>query len=90
MALSGADLQRLLDLSKLFGTDHKTLTGLFKTLDSHTTSSDSYWTGKFANDFRSDWASLKPSLDKFVNLLDEASKATKKHYDNISAATGDH
>ena len=89
MALSGADLSRLLELSNKFGKDHDTLNTLITALDGATSGSTDYWTGKFANDFRSEWASLKPSLTKFVNLLHDAQKAAKTHHDNIAAATGD-
>ncbi|WP_250299037.1 WXG100 family type VII secretion target [Streptomyces sp. A 4/2] len=90
MTLSGADLTKLLELSKKFGKDHDTLHSLVTALDSATSGSHDYWTGKFANDFRHEWASLKPSLTKFVTLLHDAQQATKTHHGNIGAATGDH
>ncbi|MCW2875897.1 WXG100 family type VII secretion target [Actinacidiphila oryziradicis] len=87
MAMNGADIAQLRDLAKKFNTDADTLNTLITALQSATQSSNGYWTGGKANNFRSEWSSLKPTFDKFVQTLKDASSAANTNADNIDRAT---
>ncbi|MDL2081565.1 WXG100 family type VII secretion target [Streptomyces sp. GXMU-J15] len=83
----GADLTRLRDLSKLFGRKANDLQSLIKALESATTESSSYWKGPKADRFRDDWREVKPTFDKWVDTLNDASKSANTSADNIERAT---
>ncbi|MEU6380039.1 WXG100 family type VII secretion target [Streptomyces sp. TLI_55] len=83
----GADLARLRDLSKLFGRKATDLQALIKALESATTESTSYWKGPKADRFRDDWHDVKPTFDKWVDTLNDASKSANTSADNIERAT---
>lgn len=85
--LVGADLGRLRELAAHFDRDGGTLNGLIQGLNRDTTSSADMWKGPAADRFRDEWAQLRPTLDKFVQTLHEASKAVRANADNIEAAT---
>lgn len=83
----GADLGRLRDLSKLFSRKATDLQALIKALESATTESTGYWKGPKADRFRDDWHDVKPTFDKWVDTLNEASKSANTSADNIERAT---
>ncbi|MFF7450638.1 MULTISPECIES: WXG100 family type VII secretion target [unclassified Streptomyces] len=83
----GADLGRLRDLSKLFNRKATDLQALIKALETATTESTSYWKGPKADRFRDDWHDVKPTFDKWVTTLNEASKSANTSADNIERAT---
>ncbi|CCK28248.1 hypothetical protein BN159_3869 [Streptomyces davaonensis JCM 4913] len=83
----GADLTRLRDLSKLFGRKANDLQALIKALESATSESSSYWKGPKADRFRDDWREVKPTFDKWVDTLNDASKSANTSADNIERAT---
>ena len=56
-------------------------------LQTATSSSEGYWKGPAAERFRSEWAQLKPTFDKFVATLHDAQKSASTNADNIEAAT---
>ncbi|MDT9701473.1 WXG100 family type VII secretion target [Streptomyces sp. P17] len=83
----GADLTRLRDLSKLFGRKANDLQALIKALESATSESSGYWKGPKADRFRDDWRDVKPTFDKWVDTLNDASKSANTSADNIERAT---
>jgi WXG100 family type VII secretion target len=83
----GADLGRLRDLSKLFSRKATDLQALIKALESATTESTGYWKGPKADRFRDDWHDVKPTFDKWVDTLNDASKSANTSADNIERAT---
>ncbi len=83
----GADLARLRDLSKLFSRKAGDLQALIKALESATNESTGYWKGPKADRFRDDWHGVKPTFDKWVDTLNEASKSANTSADNIERAT---
>ncbi|WP_413799859.1 WXG100 family type VII secretion target [Streptomyces iranensis] len=83
----GASLKDLKDLSDDFERKAGHLADLIKALNTKTTSSDSYWKGPKANSFRDEWQNVKPTFDKFVETLRQASKSAKQSHDNIERAT---
>jgi len=87
MSIHGADIQQLRDLAKKFDTEAGQLSGLIGRLQSATGSSDGYWKGPAADRFRNEWTNLKPTFDKFVETLNQASKAASTNADNVEAAT---
>ncbi|WUH93059.1 WXG100 family type VII secretion target [Streptomyces sp. NBC_00433] len=87
MSIHGADIQQLRDLSTKFSTEAGNLGTLIGHLQTATSSSESYWKGPAAERFRSEWAQLKPTFDKFVATLHDAQKSAGTNADNIEAAT---
>jgi WXG100 family type VII secretion target len=87
MSIHGADIQQLRDLSNKFTTEAGNLSTLVGHLQTATSSSDSYWKGPAADRFRNEWSQLKPTFDKFVQTLHDASKSAKTNADNVEAAT---
>lgn len=83
----GASLEKLKKLSDDFEKKAGILADLVKFLNTATTSSDSYWKGPKANAFRDEWSNVKPTFDKFVETLHQASKSAKTSHDNIERAT---
>jgi WXG100 family type VII secretion target len=83
----GADLQRLRDLSKTFGRKAQELQVLIRALETATSESSSYWKGPKADRFRDDWNGVKPTFDKWVDTLNDASKSANTSADNIERAT---
>ncbi|MER5545797.1 WXG100 family type VII secretion target [Streptomyces sp. NPDC002589] len=83
----GADLKQLRDMAKLFSRKAHDLQALIKALDSSTTDSHSYWKGPKADRFRDDWHNVKPTFDKWVETLNDASKSANTNADNIERAT---
>ncbi|MFF8399437.1 MULTISPECIES: WXG100 family type VII secretion target [Streptomyces] len=83
----GADLTQLRELSKLFGKKATDLQGLIKALETATSRSSGYWKGPKADRFRNDWHDVKPTFDKWVDTLNEASKSANTSADNIERAT---
>ncbi|MET7764464.1 WXG100 family type VII secretion target [Streptomyces sp. NPDC005355] len=83
----GASLEKLKSLSDDFDRKAGDLAALVKHLNTKTTTSDSYWKGPKANSFRDEWANVKPTFDKFVETLHQASKSAKQSHDNIERAT---
>ena len=83
----GADLQRLRDLSKLYGRKAHDLQILIKDLQTATADSTSYWKGPKAERFRNDWQDVKPTFEKWVDTLNDASKSASTSADNIERAT---
>jgi len=87
MSIHGADIQQLRDLSNKFNTQAGHLSTLISGLQTATHSSESYWKGPAADRFRNEWSQLKPTFDKFVTTLQDASKSAKTNADNVEAAT---
>ncbi|WP_405581140.1 WXG100 family type VII secretion target [Streptomyces sp. NBC_01190] len=87
MAIQGADIQQLRDLSNKFKSEAGNLSTLIGHLQSATSSSDGYWKGPAADRFRSEWSQLKPTFDKFVQTLHDAEKSASTSADNVEAAT---
>ncbi|MFI1360663.1 WXG100 family type VII secretion target [Streptomyces sp. NPDC020898] len=83
----GADLHRLRDLSKTFGRKAQELQVLIRALETATSESSSYWKGPKADRFRDDWHDVKPTFDKWVDTLNDASKSANTSADNIERAT---
>jgi WXG100 family type VII secretion target len=83
----GADLPKLRELSKLYGKKGDDLRVLISALQKATADSSSYWKGPKADRFRNDWADVKPTFDKWVDTLNEASKSANTSADNIERAT---
>jgi WXG100 family type VII secretion target len=83
----GADLHRLRDLSKTFGRKAQELQVLIRALETATSESSSYWKGPKADRFRDDWNGVKPTFDKWVDTLNDASKSANTSADNIERAT---
>jgi WXG100 family type VII secretion target len=83
----GADLQRLRELSSDFTKKATELRALVKFLDGKTSSSEGFWKGPKANQFRQEWTEVKPTFDKFADTLDSASKSASTSADNIERAT---
>lgn len=90
MALSGADLDRLMSLVNQFKTEADKLRTTFNGLNKMSGESAQFWTGPLADKFRQEWASLNPHLTRMVQVLEEAHKDAKKHHENISIATRGH
>lgn len=87
MGMNGADIAKLRDLSGKFKGDADTLATLVSSLQTACTESQSYWTGGKAESFRSEWESLKPKFETFVQTLRDAGEATKTNADNIDSVT---
>ncbi|WP_416979296.1 WXG100 family type VII secretion target [Streptomyces sp. T028] len=85
--MSGADIPLLRELAGKFDTQAGQLQDLISVLQAATTGSTDYWKGGKADQFRSEWDSLKPTFDKFVQTLTDAGQATKINADNIERAT---
>ncbi|MFH8368628.1 WXG100 family type VII secretion target [Streptomyces sp. NPDC018031] len=85
--MRGAGLEQLKKLYQDFEKKSTELQTLIKTLNTETTSSTGYWKGPKANKFRDEWANVKPTFEKFVQTLSDASKAAKTNHDNIERAT---
>jgi WXG100 family type VII secretion target len=85
--LYGADLAALRGLAGKFDNDAGTLNGLIQGLNSDTSASEDIWRGPGADRFRGEWRDLKPTLDRFVQTLQEAAKAIRTSADNVEAAT---
>jgi WXG100 family type VII secretion target len=83
----GADLQQLRALSKLFSQKASDLQGLISALQNNTSDSQNFWKGPKADQFREDWNNIKPTFDKWVDTLNDASKSTSTSADNIERAT---
>ncbi|WP_263166710.1 WXG100 family type VII secretion target [Streptomyces sp. SCSIO ZS0520] len=83
----GADLPRLRDLSKLYSRKAHDLQVLIKDLQTSTSDSTSYWKGPKADRFRDDWHDVKPTFEKWVDTLNNASKSANTSADNIERAT---
>ncbi|MCX4549027.1 WXG100 family type VII secretion target [Streptomyces sp. NBC_01387] len=60
---------------------------LIKTLNSASSGSDGYWKGPKADRFRHDWESVRPTFEKWVETLMDASKSASTSADNIERAT---
>ncbi|MEV0981305.1 WXG100 family type VII secretion target [Streptomyces sp. NPDC049915] len=83
----GADLGRLRDLSKLYARKAHDLQALIKDLQAATSDSTGYWKGPKADRFRDDWHDVKPTFEKWVDTLNDASKSANTSADNIERAT---
>jgi len=83
----GADLGRLRELSKLYSRKAHDLQVLIKDLQSATADSTGYWKGPKADRFRDDWHDVKPTFEKWVDTLNDASKSSATSADNIERAT---
>ncbi|TSB28929.1 WXG100 family type VII secretion target [Streptomyces sp. NBC_01525] len=83
----GADLEKLRDLSKEFHKKSAELHALVKYLDARTKSSESFWKGPKANQFRQEWDSVRPTFDTFAETLESASRSARTNADNIERAT---
>ncbi|MEV8568678.1 WXG100 family type VII secretion target [Streptomyces sp. NPDC051322] len=83
----GADLHQLRDLAKLFAHKSTDLQTLIKNLNTATSSSHGYWKGPKADRFRSDWEGVRPTFEKWVDTLHDASKSASTSADNIERAT---
>jgi WXG100 family type VII secretion target len=90
MAISGADLDALNKLVNHFKNQKINLETVFSGLNSASDESQGYWTGPLADKFRHEWTSMKPHLQKIVDLLHEAHQASQTHHDNIRRATSGH
>jgi WXG100 family type VII secretion target len=86
--MRGADIAQLTTLSGKFGTEAGHLATLINHLHTATNGSADYWKGPRANTFRSEWAQLKPTFEKFVATLQEAQRSTKENAGAIQQATG--
>ena len=60
---------------------------IVKAQESATTESSSYWKGPKADRFRDDWHGVKPTFEKWVDTLNDASKSASTSADNIERAT---
>ncbi|GGX36520.1 hypothetical protein GCM10010297_67200 [Streptomyces malachitofuscus] len=83
----GADLTRLRELSKTYARKAHDLQLLIKDLQAATADSSGYWKGPKADRFRDDWRDVKPTFEKWVDTLNEASKSANTSADNIERAT---
>ncbi|MFE0962442.1 WXG100 family type VII secretion target [Streptomyces fungicidicus] len=83
----GADLTRLRELSKTYARKAHDLQLLIKDLQTATADSTGYWKGPKADRFRDDWRDVKPTFEKWVDTLNEASKSANISADNIERAT---
>ncbi|MEU8585668.1 WXG100 family type VII secretion target [Streptomyces sp. NPDC048664] len=88
--ITGADLEALNKLVTHFKTQRGNLETVFSGLNSASDESHAYWTGPLADKFRQEWASMKPHLQKIVDLLHDAHQASQTHHDNIRRATVGH
>ncbi|WP_428815054.1 WXG100 family type VII secretion target [Streptomyces albus subsp. chlorinus] len=85
--MNGADIERLRELGGKFDGDAGQLESLISSLQSACNDTHGYWKGGKADRFRSEWESLKPTFDKFVQTLRDAGQACKTNADNVNAAT---
>ncbi|WP_328378178.1 WXG100 family type VII secretion target [Streptomyces sp. NBC_01020] len=83
----GADLSQLRDLAKKFQHSSGDLHTLIKHLNTATSSSTGFWKGPKADNFRSDWESVRPTFEKWVTTLGDAHKSANTSADNIEGAT---
>ncbi|KUN08764.1 WXG100 family type VII secretion target [Streptomyces sp. NPDC001118] len=88
--ISGADLEALNKLVNHFKSQKMNLESVFSGLNSASDESQAYWTGPLADKFRHEWASMKPHLQKIVDLLHEAHQASHTNHQNIHRATHGH
>ncbi|MDT9690562.1 WXG100 family type VII secretion target [Streptomyces sp. P9(2023)] len=87
MTTRGADIERLRDLAKLFGTKAGDLQSLITALNTATSSSTGYWKGPKSNQFRTDWENARGTFSKWVDTLNDAQKSASTSADNIERAT---
>ncbi|WP_406137417.1 WXG100 family type VII secretion target [Streptomyces sp. NBC_01089] len=83
----GADLSQLRDLAKKFQHSSGDLHTLIKHLNTATSGSSGYWKGPKADNFRSDWESVRPTFEKWVHTLTEAHNSANTSANNIERAT---
>ncbi len=50
---------------------------------------DTVWTGRFSDQFKSEWASYKANLVRLNEALEGAATDVRTNHNNIAAATGE-
>lgn len=90
MTMVGAELGQLRSLvQQLAGPMRSQLDGDLKAMNTKVQGSASYWTGKNADTFRSDFATFVTQTNNNLNrVLAEASKVSGQNLSAIEAATG--
>ena len=87
MSLRGGRTDEMRQLASQFDNHAGQIGQLIQDLNAQTTGSMDIWKGPAADRFRSDWESYKPTLDKLVQSLHEASQAINQNAENIDMAT---
>ena len=87
MPTVGAELQTLQALHRTFVQKAAEAASIKSAVDSGLSSA--VWTGKFSDDFRSQWQEYRRNLDNLQTALNNAADDVRSNHNNIAAATGE-
>jgi uncharacterized protein YukE len=87
MPTVGAELQTLQALHRTFVQKAAEAASIKSAVDGGLSSA--VWTGKFSDDFRSQWQEYRRNLDNLQTALNNAADDVRSNHNNIAAATGE-